>query len=112
MLHTSTHLLRRFNYSSQIHIPQQKRNRWPFAFMILLTAHGMVLIIAGSAAEAAKTIMHTLELCSSKNLDACYAKARSRFANHGLLITTKRRLGTRGDFQPRFGRKLKSSPSQ
>ena len=32
--------------------------------------------------------------------------------NHGLLITTKRRLGTRGDFRPRFGRKLKSSPSQ
>ena len=31
--------------------------------------------------------------------------------NHGLLITTKR-LGTRGDFQPRFCRKLKSSPSQ
>ena len=50
--------------------------------MILLTAHGMVLIIARSAAEAAKTIMHALEPCASKNLDTCYAKARSRFANH------------------------------
>ena len=47
--------------------------------MILLTAHGIVLIIARSAAETAKAIMHTY---ASKNRNTCYAKAQSRFANH------------------------------
>jgi hypothetical protein len=47
--------------------------------MILLTAHGIVLIIARSAAETAKAIMH---IYASKNRNTCYAKAQSRFANH------------------------------
>jgi hypothetical protein len=58
--------------------------------MILLTAHGVVLIIARSAAETAKAIMHTY---ASKNRNTCFAKAQSRLANHGKKkVRNSRRL--------------------